>query len=57
MCLQSETCAVRIPALELELTEGTLGGRFTTVEGLLTSILEQLSDKNNPFMIGNSADD
>ena len=48
---------MRIPALELELTEGTLGGRFTTVEGLLTSILEQLSDKNNPFMIGNSADD
>ena len=48
---------MRIPALELELTEGTLGGRFTTVEGLLTSILEQLSDKNNPFMIGNSVDD
>ena len=40
--LQSDTCAVRIPELELELEEGTLGGRFTTIEGLLTQVKEQV---------------
>ena len=45
-------CAVRIPALELELEEGTLGGRFTTIEGLLQNILDQLGDSNNPLSMG-----
>ena len=40
--LQSDTCAVRIPELELELEEGTLGGQFTTIEGLLTQVKEQV---------------
>lgn len=31
-----------IPELELELAEGTLGGRFTTIEGLLTRVKEQV---------------
>jgi len=33
---------VSIPELELELGEGTLGGRFTTIEGLLTRVKEQV---------------
>lgn len=32
---KSETCYVSIPEIELELDYGTLGGVFTTVEGLL----------------------
>lgn len=52
--LKSDTCGVRIPELELELVEGTLGGKFTTVEGLLTQIKEQLEGKN-PFIAGDSS--
>ncbi|KAK9461575.1 ZPR1 zinc-finger domain-containing protein [Lipomyces oligophaga] len=40
--LKSETCALYIPELNLDLTAGTLGGRFTTVEGLLREVSEQL---------------
>ena len=50
--MQSDTCGVRIPELDLELVEGTLGGRFTTVEGLLQNIIDQLSDQANPNMLG-----
>jgi len=51
--LKSDTCAVCIPEFELELEEGTLGGKFTTVEGLLTNIRDQLSGK---FTSGDSAE-
>jgi len=54
--LKSDTAAVRIPEIELELVEGTLGGRFTTVEGLLVAIKEQLSVLN-PFVMGDSSQD
>jgi len=47
---------VRIPEIDLELVEGTLGGRFTTVEGLLVSIKDQLSALN-PFVLGDSSQD
>lgn len=40
--LKSETCTLRSPELALEVHPGTLGGRFTTVEGLLTQIRDQL---------------
>jgi C4-type Zn-finger protein len=36
------------------MTEGTLGGRFTTIEGLLSAIKKQLSD-DNPFVVGDSS--
>jgi len=52
--LKSDTAAVRIPEIDLELVEGTLGGRFTTVEGLLVNIKEQLSIIN-PFLSGDSS--
>lgn len=38
-----------IPEIDLELDYGTLGGKYTTVEGLVDSILENFK-KNNPFM-------
>lgn len=45
---KSETCSVKIPEIELELDYGTLGGVYTTVEGLLEKIHDHLND-NNPF--------
>ena len=36
-----------IPELEFEMGGYALGGRFTTLEGLLDNVLEQVS--NNPF--------
>lgn len=43
--LKSETCGLNIPELNLDLTPGTLGGRFTTIEGLLTQVLEELHSR------------
>jgi len=43
--LKSETAGMTIPEIDLELTHGTLGGRFTTVEGILDQVYEELSDK------------
>ncbi|RMZ90687.1 hypothetical protein DV736_g2068, partial [Chaetothyriales sp. CBS 134916] len=40
--LKSETCALKSETLGLEVHAGTLGGRFTTVEGLLTDVRDQL---------------
>lgn len=52
--LKSETCSISIPELEFETEMGTLGGRFTTVEGLLENVKDQLKD-DNPFMTGDSS--
>lgn len=43
--LKSETCGMSIPELNLDLTPGTLGGRFTTIEGLLTQVSEELNSR------------
>ena len=43
--LKSETCGLEIPEIELVLHPGTLGGRFTTLEGLLTQVYEELGEK------------
>ena len=40
--LKSETCALECPELKLQVNSGTLGGRFTTVEGLLTQVRNDL---------------
>ncbi|RDW72097.1 putative zinc finger protein zpr1 protein [Coleophoma crateriformis] len=40
--LKSESCALECPELELSVNPGTLGGRFTTVEGLLTQVRDDL---------------
>ena len=44
-----------IPEIDLTLQPGTLGGRFTTLEGLLDQVYEELSDK--VFAQGDSATD
>lgn len=43
--LKSETCGMTVPELNLDLTPGTLGGRFTTIEGLLTQVREELHSR------------
>lgn len=53
--LKSDTAAMAIPELDFCAEMGTLGGRFTTLEGLLEGIKEQLSD-SNPFFKGDSSD-
>ncbi len=40
--LKSESCVLKSSDLGLEVQPGTLGGRFTTVEGLLTQVRDQL---------------
>jgi len=52
--LKSETCSVSIPELEMEVGMAALNGRFTTVEGLLMAIKEQLSG-DSVFSLGDSA--
>lgn len=51
--LKSETCGISIPELEFELGMGALGGKFTTLEGLLKDIRDLVVDKN-PFTLGDS---
>ncbi|KAJ5120771.1 Zinc finger protein ZPR1 [Penicillium bovifimosum] len=41
--LKSDTAGLISPELDLDVQPGTLGGRFTTVEGLLVEIRDQLS--------------
>ncbi|KAI0331472.1 zf-ZPR1-domain-containing protein [Cubamyces sp. BRFM 1775] len=53
--LKSESCGMSIPEIELVLQAGTLGGRFTTLEGILDQIYEELSDK--VFASGDSRSD
>ncbi|KAJ7102543.1 zf-ZPR1-domain-containing protein [Mycena belliarum] len=43
--LKSETAGLEIPEINLVLQHGTLGGRFTTLEGILEQIYEELSEK------------
>ena len=45
-----------IPEIDLELESGTLGGRFTTLEGLLTQVHEELESRS-PFTRGDSVED
>lgn len=54
--LKSETCGLSIPEIDLELTQGTLGGRFTTVEGLLRQVHDELQGRA-PFIQGDSGTD
>ncbi|KAK7495203.1 hypothetical protein BaRGS_00013613 [Batillaria attramentaria] len=52
--LKSETGSVSIPELEFTTEMGTLGGKFTTIEGLLDDFKTQLR-QTNPFMSGDSS--
>lgn len=46
---KSESARLFIPEADLELEYGTLGGKYSTIEGLLETIIENFK-KNNPFM-------
>ncbi|CAL8383486.1 unnamed protein product [Boreogadus saida] len=52
--LKSETCGILIPELEFELGMAAVGGKFTTLEGLLTNIKDLIVSKN-PFLCGDSS--
>lgn len=41
--LKSNTATLNIPEIDLELAPGTLGGFFSTVEGVLQQVVDQLS--------------
>ncbi|KAG5637423.1 hypothetical protein H0H81_004630 [Sphagnurus paluster] len=43
--LKSETAGLSIPEIDLVLQHGTLGGRFTTLEGILNQVYEELTNK------------
>ncbi|KZT10028.1 zf-ZPR1-domain-containing protein [Laetiporus sulphureus 93-53] len=43
--LKSESCGMEIPEIDLVLQQGTLGGRFTTLEGILDQIYDELAEK------------
>lgn len=51
--LKSEACDLRIRELDCEVGAGALGGRFTTIEGLLTAIKDQLVESTGMFMDSN----
>lgn len=40
--LQSDTCCLSVPELDIEVGPAALGGRFSTVEGILAAMKEQL---------------
>jgi len=52
--LKSDSASVSIPELEFESMHGTLGGKYTTVEGILKDTIDQLRTAN-PFALGDSA--
>ncbi|KAH9810596.1 ZPR1 zinc-finger domain-containing protein [Melampsora americana] len=51
--LKSESASLSLPEIDLHLNPGTLGGRFTTLEGLLNQVYEELDQK--VFAKGDSA--
>lgn len=54
--LKSETCTLVLPELDFSTQMGTMGGKFTTLEGILTEIKDQLQ-VNNPFFSGDSSEE
>jgi zinc finger protein len=52
--LKAESCAMSCPELNLSVEPGTLGGRFTTVEGILTQVRDDL--KASIFDTGDGGD-
>jgi zinc finger protein len=52
--LKAESCAMSCPELNLSVEPGTLGGRFTTVEGILTQVRDDL--KSSIFDVGDGGD-
>ncbi|XP_075156740.1 zinc finger protein Zpr1 [Haematobia irritans] len=53
--LKSDTCNLLIPQLECEVGPSALGGRFTTVEGILVAMKNQI--EGNDIMFQDSSDE
>jgi len=51
--LKGDSAMLQVPEIDLELSHGSLGGVYSTVEGLMSKIYTNLRD-NNPFAIGDS---
>ncbi|CAG2110787.1 unnamed protein product [Medioppia subpectinata] len=49
----SDTCSLAIPELDIHMS-GTGSGRYTTVEGIASTIIDDLK-RHNPFVFGDSA--
>jgi len=54
--LKSSSADVVIPELEFEASQGSTGGVFTTVEGLLSKVHKAMQD-STPYMLGDSQQD
>eukprot|EP01083_Nonionella_stella_P031572 86458_1 len=52
--LKSDSAGISIPELDFEMVSGTLGGKYTTVEGILQNIYDQLASTMR-FASGDSA--
>lgn len=52
--LKAESCAMSCPELNLSVEPGTLGGRFTTVEGILSQVRDDL--RSSIFDTGDGGD-
>lgn len=52
--LKSETCDLKIPELEFEMGGAALGGKFTTLEGLLNNMLDEI-EQNSLWGSGDGA--
>ena len=53
---KSGSCYLRIQELDFEMEPGTLGSCYTTIEGMVNKIADNLAE-NNPFGQGDSAND
>lgn len=51
--LKADSAYVEIPEIHLEMAAGSLGGVYTTVEGLLDKIRKNI-EEGNPFAVGDS---
>lgn len=51
---KGDSWKVKFPELDFSMTPGSLGGIYTTVEGLITKIYDKLEEAN-PFAAGDSS--
>jgi len=51
--LKSDTASIEIPEIDCLITEGSMGGKFTTVEGILQALKAEF-ERINAFDLGDS---
>jgi zinc finger protein len=52
--MKSDTAGIEIPEIDFQMGEGSLGGVYTTIEGLIRKVKDRLVQAN-PFVTGDSA--